>query len=706
MHHISSSVSIADAFHAVTVDARGRLVALRSLTHDVELVSEARLADSFRISLPLNGHLDHLVKGSEQAVEVERMSDTSLEIRVPAMETAQGRFEVSATFRIALRDGDVCFDYEIDNATEHPLAEIWYPIVGGVTGVPQRTTTSWQAPGYTKLLTGHFGKPPELRLGGEHSILELAYPYSEQLGLAQGLTMPWFTLHDADSGLSATFTERNRVQRRISLTATVIPGLHVSDSDDDWPTDEELAGQPAGVVFAKVAFPHTRAARFESGTFAVRMHPGDWHVAAKEYRRWFLSEFPLRTEPSWLRRQDAWFSCIIYQPEDRVVATLDEYAAWAEAAIEAGVTTVELLGWDKGGIERDYPAYVPEERLGGWDAYRRVAERVEAARGKLLTFCNYQVLDSCTEEYANDLHRFRRMDSFGNTENWMGWGESTLKASSGADVRRHVPASPAVPGLTDLLDDQLVELVRAGSHGLQIDKLTVVGLDFNPGHERDPDVAMYEDLVIAIERLFERCRAIRPDVAFAGEAANDRFMPVLDVFYRAATDRDISPLRYAFPEWTSCVHTSTPWDRCFVNAAVMFGAVLVVEPFCYVAPLHDPRYAQALAYIREALALRRRFFDRIFLADYLDRGDLGLTASGPEVDFRVHARSSDGARTVVVVNRAREQRTYELAGLGDARWTCHAPFADPEPFAGAATIAGEGLHVLVADEPAQQAHVV
>jgi hypothetical protein len=359
---------------------------------------------------------------------------------------------------------------------------------------------------------------------------------------------------------------------------------------------------------------------------------------------------------------------------------------------------VELLGWDKGGIERDYPEYIPDERLGGWDAYRRVIERVAAADGNLLTFVNYQVLDACSPAYEQELHRFRRMDSFGQTENWMSWGESTLKASSGADSRRHVPASPAVPGFRELLDAYLVELVRAGSSGLQIDKLTVSGqLDFNPAHTRDPDVAMCEDLVQAIAGLLGQCRAIRPEVAFAGEAGSDRYVPLLDVFYRSATDRDISPLRYAFPEWTSCVHTGLALDRCSVNAAVMLGAVLVIEPLTYQAPLHDPRYAPALAYVTAVLALRRRFLDRIFLADYLDRGDVRLSASGTEVDFRVHARTSDGARSVVVVNRARDARSYELAGLGDGQLWIHTPFAEPVPFGGAAVIDGEGLHVLVSD---------
>ena len=172
---------------------------------------------------------------------------------------------------------------------------------------------------------------------------------------------------------------------------------------------------------------------------------------------------------------------------------------------------------------------------------------------------------------------------------------------------------------------------------------------------------------------------------------------MLDVFYRSATDRDISPLRYAFPEWTSCVHTGLALDRCSVNAAVMLGAVLVIEPLTYQAPLHDPRYAPALAYITAVLALRRRFLDRIFLADYLDRGDVRLSASGAKstsasTPGRATARAASSSSTAPAT-----PRSYELAGLGDGQLWIHTPFAEPVPFGGAAVIDGEGLHVLVSE---------
>src|SRR5215204_4306458 len=117
MHHRSSAgdTTIADAAASVTVDERGRLVSLRSLPLEVELIHEPRLAGSFRVSLPLKGKLDHLIEGVDQDVEVDRTSDRSLAIRVRRLESEYGLFDVAATFGIVLHDGAVCFSYEFEN---------------------------------------------------------------------------------------------------------------------------------------------------------------------------------------------------------------------------------------------------------------------------------------------------------------------------------------------------------------------------------------------------------------------------------------------------------------------------------------------------------------------------------------------------------------------------------------------------------------
>jgi hypothetical protein len=207
---------------------------------------------------------------------------------------------------------------------------------------------------------------------------------------------------------------------------------------------------------------------------------------------------------------------------------------------------------------------------------------------------------------------------------------------------------------------------------------------------------MTEELLAAVADLSERARERNPEFAMAAEADLDRYVPFVDVFYRAATPRSISPLRYAFPEWTSCVHCMGPYDHAAVNGALMLGAVLVVEPHQYTAPMDDDAFAPLAAYVEECLALRERLADRIFLADYRDTRGATVESDGA-VQYRVHARHGDGARAVVVANYGREAVTveYDVPGADSLRLVTPGGTDREVPASGAREVPGDRVAVLL-----------
>ena len=247
-----------------------------------------------------------------------------------------------------------------------------------------------------------------------------------------------------------------------------------------------------------------------------------------------------------------------------------------------------MIGWHKGGLERGYPDYDPEEKLGGREGYRRLLRSIKSRGSRCLSFVNYNILDSATEEYRTKLKPYAYQDQFGNTPNRMAWGESTLLRKA-LSVRRHVLGS-VVPPLKDILERHFLDRVRDGADGFQIDKLCVgSALDFNPLNARKPDEALCEGLVQAIGELLAKCRKINPDFCLASECAQDRMLPYVDVYYRNASGNNISPLRFVFPEWTAVQHVSAPRDFRGVNGAVLTGAVICIEPACYQTTIADPK---------------------------------------------------------------------------------------------------------------------
>ena len=67
----------------------------------------------------------------------------------------------------------------------------------------------------------------------------------------------------------------------------------------------------------------------------------------------------------------AWQSVIISNSEDVMVWKFKDLPKLAAGAKKYGVTTFEILGWDIGGIDRGYPQYRPDPRLGTHDEFRQ-----------------------------------------------------------------------------------------------------------------------------------------------------------------------------------------------------------------------------------------------------------------------------------------------------------------------------------------------
>jgi hypothetical protein len=687
--------------YRVRLDDNGSIVGLHLKRADIELIQDQRLSQAFRINLPLEGALDHYLTEENGEPSIKQPTESTATISYGELISPEGMFDLKPAFEIDLDDDKIQFSYNIQNDTEYPLAEIWYPIFGGLRGLGERQSTESIAPGYYQGTIDHdvFNKFQGTFYGNEDGYMVVSYPGE--------LTMPWINWRNEQRDVGLYLGEHNEVCRQISFVSQLKPGFHDTNGmidqeakHDTWPSPDEIDDDiPYGLTFSKVAYPHTESGTFDSGNFVFKQHKGDWHEAASIYRDWFTNHFGVDQNPSWLRKEQAWFTSILKQPEDRVVGNYEDYVKWMKTASEYGIRTGELIGWDSGGLERNYPKYVPDKELGGWDGYENLIEEIHDLESRLLTFVNYHMLDSCTDEYHDRFHEFRNMDSFGNTENSWGWGESTLKAALRYDVRRHVRASPAIEEYQELLESYLLPLVRSGTDGFQIDKLVTGGLDFNPRHDSDPDTVLNENLVRAVEQLYKQCQDINPEFALAGEASIDRFIPFIDVYYRGATPQNISPLRYAFPEWTSCVHCSSPYDYNAVNGALAFGAVLAVEPYQYTASMEEPGFTDLASYIKECLSLREEYKDRIFISDYLDDVGITIETESDDLIYKVHANYETDEKALVVANQGRESvdYKYQLTSAVKDELLLVQPFEDDRtvPAEGELTIPDEHVHILL-----------
>lgn len=622
-----------------------------------DILTEKRLAANFRICLPLSDCLSNYIEGMQQQPVSADISGGVFRASFSELSSPNGVYPIDLEYSVGLEGDLIRFRARITNNCPHPIAEFWFPRLGGWTQFGSGREARLAEPGYTDC---SHSIPLFREFPGAHAFGAEAAEYTRDY---PGMAMPWWDIYDAEQSAGFYLGYHDPVFRFSTWHLYLHPTVS-GNPGDSFLHGEQAAGEPAGLTFSHVRYPFIHSGEtFDSGEFIIRLHRGDWHEGSMFYRDWFLAHFPLGGPDNWLRKQSAWFTSIIYQPEDRIVASYRGYDEWTREAQESGIKTFELIGWDKGGLERDYPEYVPEKKLGGKRGFHRLLAAIRSRGGRCLVFVNYNILDTAGSLFRRRLKRFKHQDRFGETPNWMSWGESTLVARKNISVRRHILAS-IVPEFQELLESYFLELVKAGASGFQIDKLcNNATLDFNPLNTRKPDEALCEGLVQAIARLLAKCREIDPEFCLASEASQDRLIPYVRVFYRNAAGASISPLRYVFPEWTACQHVSAPQDRNGVNGAVLTGAVICLEPDMYQAPLSKPLYRDLVCYVQEVERIRSGLRDTIFLGDYLDTTGAEIRDDKPGEDagslhYRVHANRHTGMRAIAIANFSACSRVY------------------------------------------------
>jgi len=731
-----ASLTIENDHFRITIDEQtGAITSLFVKANQSELIEEKQLVSNFRICLPLEDYQANYIEGMDQKSTEVTQEGNSITAKFSGMSSPQGEFPVDLSYSVTLVDDYVSFRSSLTNHHSEPISEFWFPRIGG-----------WKKFGdhrEAKLAT------PKFNSDSEHSVsLFRHYPGGRGLGaeaaewvqdyppvVTASMVMPWWDIYDQESDIGLYLGYHDPIFRVSSWHTYLMPNH--SGQRDAWLKTEHAGGQPVGLVFSHVRYPFIQAGEtLESGEFIIRAHQGDWHQGSQLYRDWFMENFPFDKSNSWLRKKSAWFTSIIYQPEDKIIADYKLYDQWTIDAQKYGIDCFELIGWDSGGLERDYPIYQPEAKLGGRKGFRQLMRSIDSRGGKCLVFNNYNFLDQNTEWYKSELHKFRQHDGFGQNIS-LGWGESTLLARKGMNVRHHV-RSTITPEFEEIIADQFIDLVRDGAHGFQIDKVGAGGVvDFNPLNTLKPDVALFEGLVQAIDRLNQKCLAINPDFRMASEFNYDRLIPYFDIGYRNAHGLEISAFRYVFPEWTSCIHVSAPRDFRSINGAVLTGSVICIEPDSYQGSLDQPIYHDLAKYIQEVERIRKDLLDIIFLGKYYDNLDATVLEVVNEkrlentvqkrvriaqpgempgmgndetsnlkkstlIHYRVHGHQKTDQRAIVVVNDSPLPVNYiwEFTHESTQKATLYEPFKEAKIInqGDPVEIHSDGLHILVEEK--------
>lgn len=643
----------------------GALVRLRDKMGNLELITEPRLAENFRLLLPVPGMHANYILGTEQ--ELTSAEKTAQGIRLSwagPLRNERGAFDLDVTIWIELIDQEVRVRCEVQNHTKHPIAEVWYGLVGGMTGLGSAgqakatkcllpsSATQWTAEPFREF---GIGSPPNPGLGLHGPEYTWWYPGQ--------MPMPWVSFYHEELNRGVYFANHDREIRSKIFRMALSPGTAERRADGDWPRPEELNGEPLGVTMNWTHFPYTKPGEtFVGPTLVLRCHDGGWQESAAIYRQWFDQTWgAVDSRKDWLRGETAFLDTMFMLPEDNINLTFREIPAWARTAADHGITSVMISGWQVGGHDRGYPQYEPDPRLG---TYEELAAGIRACHDmglRVYFFANVQSVDISTDWYRKELHKYETQDPFGCPFFVVGWGMGTVGARKGLTRTPLYELNPAHPEVRKILVGYFRKLAEIGADGIHLDKNFIHPLDFNPRLPLAPDRAMPEGMLRCIEEILTSCREVKPDFCLSYENNWDQLFRYSDVFWWAMGP---SPLKVAFPQWTSTNSVAQPYSFNIVNLLALGGNNIMVGPANYQRGMDYPPMKEVCRYIGEVTRIRRELHEYVSRGRWVDSHEKLFASREPTLQMSGSFPGSKHAGWTVFANELNGKRAIVLANLG------------------------------------------
>ena len=421
-------------------------------------------------------------------------------------------------------------------------------------------------------------------------------------------------------------------------------------------------------------------------------HVGDWHAGAKMYRAFMdaAGSFAAPKRPDWCQDFTGWLRVILKQHHCECNWTYADIPALYDEVEAAGMKTLYLLGWEKGGFARLWPDYVVDERMGGEKLLREGIEYVHQKGGKVLMFLSYALIDHRSEFFRSGGGDRCTIQSI--------WGEDIPFAETycGEGTYRKIgnppmPMSFSCPG-APLWQKKMKEAAKVcldlGADGVLYD---IGGLKpyfcYAKGHTHLKPSHSHESKARNYQELREYVKTFGDDKAITMEHNVDIFGQYMDFAQGGATCPEmrlrrpetaenleaakddgmlLEMYRYTFPELVmtnrECGEDEVDY-KAMAGYSFLLGLRFDMTIFRCCGSLSDiPNYA---AYLKKICGIYQEFADYILRGTFVDTD--GFTCSNPYVLAKGWKGVRGGMAATLWNPTGREQRVILRADGGEAK---------------------------------------
>ncbi len=553
----------------------------------------------------------------------------------------EGKLDITLQGTVRLEGDSAHFEMTVTNHSPHTIASLSWPIIGSIAEPrPVMRLSTWNY--------------------GNLAVFPLWNPTSESLGYF-GTNYPTrildgrFVLVSTPSQGLYAGAHNPDAKENVRYMFELKPGYEDSYGDVN-PKTASISGHPVRLSMQLVHFPFLNPG--ESGPLArVDLAPyrGDWHSGVDIYKRWLTTWFHPLPMPAWAEDIHAWQQLQINSSEDDLRTRYVDLPRRVADDAKLGITALQLVGWNRGGQDRDNPSDETDPRLGTAAELKDAIAQIENMGVHVVLFAKYAWADTSADWYKKELYKHMATDPYGDTYTWAGYRYQTPEQLAGINPRNLATACPNDAAWRTILAREFQKVIDLGANGALFDEAqhrhsSDYNLCFNPNHGHHVPATIWSG-DIALANMYRRM--IRDSVGeknflFSGEEPEDVLEEAYSLSYLRINPGHTPEERYAFPFRPMMIAVKGFNDREMINRALMDRYIISYEPFNFKGNIQD--FPLTVAYGEKVDALRKRYRNYLWDAEFRDTLGANVEVAGaPYKDYTVFLRN-DGLRAVVVTN--------------------------------------------------------
>lgn len=648
----------------------GALIAFSNEVTGWHWQTKPSLGESFNLFVPTANRSYNPVLGvRNRLVSFQKSADGQSLTLVWAnlVSEYQGRLNITLRGRVTLQRDTAQFNMTVTNHSPHTIASLSWPIIGSIA---EPNTVM-------KASTPNYGGMSEISLWNPASQSEGYYGTNYPTRLMNGR---FILVSTPGQGLYVGAHNPDAMEN-VKFMFEVKPGFENSFRNLN-PKSAEISGHPVRLAMQVVHYPFLNSG--ESGPLApivLGPYRGDWHSGVDFYKRWLATWYRPLPMPAWADDIYAWQQLQINSSEDDLRTRYVDLPRRVAEDAKHGITVLQLVGWNRGGQDRDNPSCDTDPRLGTTAELRDAIAQIQNGGVHVVLFAKYAWADTSTDWYKKELHKYMATDPYGDIYTWAGYRYQTPEQLAGINPRNLATGCTNDAAWRKVLAGEFQKVIDLGADGVLFDEAqhkhsSDYNLCFNPDHGHHVPATIWSgDIKLAnMYREMIRNSVGERNFLFSGEDPEDVLAAAYSLSYFRISRGHIPEERYAFPFRPLMIAVSGFDDREMINRALMYRYILSYEPFNFKGNIGD--FPLTVTYGEKMDALRRRYRDYLWDAEFRDTLGASVEVAGaPFKDYSVFVRK-DGRRAVVVTNYEMDRSvtaTIKLDAPAGGSHTCASP---------------------------------